>query len=331
MADKNSANLQFVTVEQPSDIKKAGYRRKVRSHVAKTQHRRAREANSTTTAFRFVQGTDGRKTKHRLGKPKRIEVEEYDTEQLSPQDAARQEICRRAAVDALHTNGPGALFASGAMYLRTMALDDADNDVGMVLNSIRCDVSTVWTLYEHYTTSQTQAFLGDNPEMRDRDHAACLLSFLWQDSTLLNVAMLSGTRKLLDSRGHALHTSEAYQLSQLRGRIIRRLNVAMADPVRRISDEVITAVLFFALYELRYTSTDAYNAHMTGLVLLINLRGGIAELRRSVSYIANMVVWCDQMGSRISGREPHAKKMLDCSTSDPSLRRTASPDAGRDP
>ncbi|KAM3414165.1 hypothetical protein BST61_g10823 [Cercospora zeina] len=318
MADTHSSNFEFVVAQQPSDTKKVGYRRKVRSHVTKTQHRRAREANSTKATFRFVQGTDGRKAKQKLGKSKRIEVEECVIEQLSPRDAARQDMCRRAAADALHTNGTGALFASGAMYLRTMALDDADNDVGIVLNSIRCDVSNVWTFYEHYTTSQTQAFLGDNPEMRDQDHAACLLSFLWQDSTLLNVAMLSGTRRLLDARGHALHTSEAYHLSQLRGRIIQRLNVAMDDPVRRISDQMITAVLFFALYELRYTSADAYSAHMSGLMRLINLRGGIAELRRSVSYIANMVVWCDRMGNRISGREPHAKKMLDRSTSDTS-------------
>lgn len=92
MTDNNSAKLQFVVVERPSDTKHAGYRRKVRSHVTKTQHRRAREASSAKAAFHFVQGNDGRRSKQKQDKDKRKEVEDHETEELSPQDAARQEL-----------------------------------------------------------------------------------------------------------------------------------------------------------------------------------------------------------------------------------------------
>lgn len=150
MTDKNSSDLQFVVVEQPSDTKHAGYRRKVRSHVTKTQHRRAREASSAKASFRFVQGNDGRKSKEKLNKGKRKEVEDHETEKLSPQDAARQELTRRAVAETVHTSGPGALFSTGAMYLRTIALDDADNDVGMVLSSLHCNVTAVWVRFTQY-------------------------------------------------------------------------------------------------------------------------------------------------------------------------------------
>lgn len=162
MTDKNSSSLQFVVVERPSDTKRAGYRRKVRSHVATTQHRRAREASSTKATLHFVQGNDGRRSKRKLDKDRltgstssssattSTAGEEYQAQEISPQDAARQELPRRTTAAALQTCGAGGMFATGAMYLRTIALDDADNDVGMVLNSLRCNVTTVWVCSADY-------------------------------------------------------------------------------------------------------------------------------------------------------------------------------------
>ncbi|GIZ48645.1 hypothetical protein CKM354_001169700 [Cercospora kikuchii] len=327
MADQSSSNLHFVVVGQPSDAQSAGYRRTVRSHVTKTQHRRAREATTTKLPYEFVEGSDGRRRKKRSAKGNTesntssssttpsasTDREENAVEELSSQHAVRQELTRRTTAASLQTSGASGMFSTGAMSLRTIALDDADNDVGMVLSSLRCNVTTVWTLYERHMISQTETWLAQNPEMRDTDHAACLLSFLWQDSTLLNVAMLSGTRKLLDTRGHALHPSELYHLTHLRGRIIQRINTAMTDPVRRISDQMICVVLFFALYELRYTSAGAYKAHMMGLVHMINMRGGIHEI---VHYIASMIIFLDRMCSRMIGGEPYANKMRERTTPD---------------
>lgn len=104
------------------------------------------------------------------------------------------------------------------------------------------------------------------------------LAFAFSHPLVLQIAVLLTTRYLLMALGKTDHPQSVYQLLKLRGLVISSINASLSDPTYATSDAVLVTVMMFAVHELWYTSKEAYHIHMAGLVRMVNLRGGLAQL-----------------------------------------------------
>lgn len=135
------------------------------------------------------------------------------------------------------------------------------------------------------------------------------MSFLCAEPALLTAAILVTTRYLLVRQGRPLQAKERYNMLLLQGQAIRSMNAALQDPVRSVSDRMLTAVALLAAYELKHGTREGFQAHMEGLVRMINLRGGLPEIGRADPYTERFLLWHDANTTSIAGCESYCQRV----------------------
>lgn len=120
---------------------------------------------------------------------------------------------------------------------------------------------------------------------------------------LLTVALLITIRYRLECLGYRNHAKDFMQVLQLEEFLIRRINAALKQPGRAISDPMLVAVALCAAYEVKNGNPQAYHIHMKGLMQMIDMRGGLAAVGRDDPYLERMLIWHDVNTSQIVGHE----------------------------
>ena len=88
------------------------------------------------------------------------------------------------------------------------------------------------------------------------------------------------------------HSANLIDLLYLKSRALTEINTALRDPNRATSDAVIGAVMKMAAYEAVFGDSAVFSAHMRGLSLMLNMRGGLGTLGLD-GLLERMVVWID--------------------------------------
>jgi hypothetical protein len=88
------------------------------------------------------------------------------------------------------------------------------------------------------------------------------------------------------------HSANLIDLLYLKSRALTEINAALRDPERATSDAVIGAVMKMAACEAVFGDSAVFSAHMRGLSLMLNMRGGLGTLGLD-GLLERMVVWID--------------------------------------
>jgi hypothetical protein len=88
------------------------------------------------------------------------------------------------------------------------------------------------------------------------------------------------------------HSANLIDLLYLKSRALTEINIALRDQERATSDAVIGAVMKMAAYEAVFGDSAVFSAHMRGLSLMLDLRGGLETLGLD-GLLERMVVWID--------------------------------------
>lgn len=81
---------------------------------------------------------------------------------------------------------------------------------------------------------------------------------------------------------------------------IREINGALEDPQRATSDQLIAAVAKMASYEALFGDRQIFNTHMTGLLRMVSLRGGLPALGLG-GLLERILLWIDSNAAHITG------------------------------
>ena len=127
--------------------------------------------------------------------------------------------------------------------------------------------------------------------------------FVFTDPVLLTVALLITIRYRLECLGYRNRERDFIQVLQLEEFLIQRVNTALQEPERAVSDPMLVTVALCAAYEVKNGNSDAYHIHMKGLMRMIDLRGGLGALYESDPYLERMLIWHDVNTSQIIGHE----------------------------
>jgi len=120
--------------------------------------------------------------------------------------------------------------------------------------------------------------------------------FILTDPAPLHAVMLMAASHYGNVRGSRAHTID---LLQLRGMAIREINDALADSQRATSDQLIAAVAKMASYEALFGDRQIFNTHMTGLLRMVSLRGGLPALGLG-GLLERILLWIDSNAAHIT-------------------------------
>lgn len=121
--------------------------------------------------------------------------------------------------------------------------------------------------------------------------------FILTDRASLHAVMLMAASHYTNVKGPRSHSID---LLQLRGMAIREINDALEDPQRATSDQLIAAVAKMASYEALFGDQQIFNTHMTGLLRMVSLRGGLPALGLG-GLLERILLWIDANASHITG------------------------------
>lgn len=121
--------------------------------------------------------------------------------------------------------------------------------------------------------------------------------FILTDAASLHAVMLMAASHYGNVRGSKSHTID---ILSLRGMAIAEINRALVDPQRATSDQVIAAVSQIASYEALFGDKQIYNTHMTGLLRMVSLRGGLPALGLD-GLLERILLWVDSNAAHITG------------------------------
>lgn len=117
------------------------------------------------------------------------------------------------------------------------------------------------------------------------------------DRASLHAVMLMAASHYGNVRGSRSHTID---ILQLRGMAISEINGALEDPNRATSDQLIAAVASMASYEALFGDRRIFNTHMTGLLRMVSLRGGLPALGLD-GLLERILLWIDANAAHITG------------------------------
>lgn len=153
------------------------------------------------------------------------------------------------------------------------------------------------TEQDHYLTNMAV----DIPDLDGPDAKGLLrkvfFPFVLTDAASLHAVMLIAASHYGNVRGSKSHTID---ILSLRGMAMAEINRALADPQRATSDQVIAAVSQVASYEALFGDHQIYNTHMTGLLRMVSLRGGLPALGLD-GLIERLLLWVDANAAHIMG------------------------------
>lgn len=127
--------------------------------------------------------------------------------------------------------------------------------------------------------------------------------FVFRDPVLLTVALLITIRYRLECLGYRNRAKDFIQVLLLEDFLIRRVNAALQQPDRAVSDPMLVAVALCSAYEVKNGNPEAYHVHMQGLLRMIDMRGGLKAIHRDDPYLERMLIWHDVNTSEILGHE----------------------------
>lgn len=133
--------------------------------------------------------------------------------------------------------------------------------------------------------------------------------FIFTDPVLLTVALLITIRYRLECLGYRNRARDFMQVLMLEDFLIKRVNAALKQPGRAVSDPMLVAVALCAAYEVKNGNPDAYHVHMKGLMQMIDIRGGLAAVGEGDPYLERMLIWHDVNTSQIVGHKGYLLHM----------------------
>lgn len=133
--------------------------------------------------------------------------------------------------------------------------------------------------YEYLVLSQTPEFERQYSDIATPGSAyQSLFPEIFRDPALLSACMLLSLSQMTAAMPQPVDPKFTYHILQLRGHVIREINVAMQDHGRRMGDHLVVAILLLATCEALHGLRKSYPIHMIGLMNLVNHRGGLRAL-----------------------------------------------------
>jgi hypothetical protein len=348
-----SNTFKFVnyTSADPVNVQNGKVRKQVRSHVSKWQHSQSRAryidaaqskalgvdsgaddvagfnqnaSDSSTPGTSLGQSAAGSSTRvsvegevHRTNPEARDGYSKQNNEELDAEDTLfSPEACKLAS------SGLTKAFSQGVMSIRTVALQDSENIIGISLKDMQLELSSVMSLYKNICEVQAPDFARQYSIKDDQASWGRFYSFVWTDPILLSTAVLLGVRNQLDVLGRCIDGQTFASVLHIERFLMQSINAALGDPVRGISDQMLIAVALCAAYEIKHGSGACYHVHMQGLVQMINLRGGLIAIGSPDPYIVRLLVWIDTNTSKLAGCRPYLQGMVNGLTAHPHANTT---------
>ncbi|KAF2764822.1 hypothetical protein EJ03DRAFT_355439 [Teratosphaeria nubilosa] len=292
---QNQIDFQFLNFSHPSDAKASRARRTVRSHVTRQQHQREHALQAARRAQSFQEP-------------------EFETEPPS---------LRRPHARTFPEQRPSTLELPGttATILRAPstsspeASSNSPSPAASPTDSLAPGVDLAgiyperWHPYiprimEDYQTNMAV----DIPEL-DRTVTSGLLRtrffpFTMTDAASVHAVTLMAASNYSRVRGPRSHTID---LLQLKGMAIAAINSGLSDPRRAMSDQVIIAVAMMASFEALYGDGAFFETHMTGLVRMVTLRGGLHALGLD-GLLERILLWIDSNATHMLGKSVYFNK-----------------------
>ncbi|KAK4622231.1 hypothetical protein CLAFUR4_07376 [Fulvia fulva] len=210
------------------------------------------------------------------------------------------EIVTTPAVDSEQPALPGSPaavnFSQGVMAARTFLFHDQDNVVGIVLKHLRFDLSSVLATYKVIVQMQSQDFERNQPDMPAMKPGSTWLRFweyIWTDPAIMIGAVLLTVTFRLQMWEKPPDHPHWYHLLHLRGFFIRTIDAAFRDPVRCTCDQMLVAVALASAFEVKYNQNmdQGYHTHMRGLVKMVRMRGGLAQIATTDPFLERFLLW----------------------------------------
>ncbi|TKA25889.1 hypothetical protein B0A50_05644 [Salinomyces thailandicus] len=287
---KAQIDFQFLNFSHPSDAKASRARRTVRSHVTRQQH--AREQQQRAQSYH--------------GKPSEpTQVPESSRRHavtLPSERPSTLELPGRSKGDLPLASSPETSSQSPSpipspTYPPENRVDPADVYPETWLPHIP-------RVMEGYLSNLVVDIPGVDPATTRDLLRTRFYPFITTDAATLHAVILVAASRY--TRLHGPH-SHAIELLQLRGMAIREINSALEDPKRGTSDQLITAVAKMASYEALFGDRSVCHTHMTGLLRMVTLRGGLPQLGVD-GLLERLLLWIDANATAIMGREIYFDK-----------------------
>jgi hypothetical protein len=328
--------FKFVTYTSPDDARAGQARTQVRSNAARWHHKHSRARPRNAAHFRDMAphrdidagNVDAKEIVFHVSDPSRpVDVadqlnlpEHTERREVSSaeHDSPRQNI-DESNIDAtlftpeacrIASEGSGRSFSQGSMSFRTIALQDSQNIIGMGLNDMQLELSSVMGLYKNICETQAIDFARQYNIGGDQASWGRFYAFVYTDPILLSTAVLLGVRNQLDVLGKCIDGRTFTSVLQIERFLMLRVKDALGDPVRGISDQMLIAVALCAAYEIKHGTGACYHIHMQGLVQMIHLRGGLLAIGSPDPYIVRLLTWIDTNTSKIAGCRPYLQGMV---------------------
>ncbi|TKA55294.1 hypothetical protein B0A55_12882 [Friedmanniomyces simplex] len=291
-APRSQIDFQFLNFSHPSDAKASNARKAVRSHVTKQQHQKEQKLQQERRAKSF-QGVSS--DPEQRPPPRRQHAGTFPPERPTTIDLPILPIQRNAGGSL--ASSPEALSASSSGSPAASPIHPPER---------RIDPSELYPEAWHLSIPRIMdAYLSNMAvEVPDLDAAevqdllrARFFPFVITDAAPFHAVLLVATTHYRRSRGAPAHAIDPLQL---RGMAIREINRALEDPVRATSDQLIAAVAHMACYEALCGDRDIFNTHMTGLLRLVSMRGGLPTLGLE-GLLERILLWIDANATHIVG------------------------------
>ncbi|KAF2725485.1 hypothetical protein K431DRAFT_215635 [Polychaeton citri CBS 116435] len=298
--NKAQIDFQFLNFSHPSEAKASRARRTVRSHVTRQQHQREQAAIAA----------------------KRAKSIEESSPQAESSSSAQQAGPARTSSHSTPTR-------SLELPVRTVPSQGSPESTSSSpineelerINPLEV-YPTEWLPYiprilEHYF----HQIAADNPDLDNSGEKGLmrtrLLPYAFTDLASMHALMLVAATHYGKARGSKAH---AVDLLSLRGLAIRAINEALGDESRATSDQIIIAVSNMAWFEVLFGDPQVYGTHMTGLLRLVSLRGGLPALGLD-GLLEKFILWIDANAAHLVRGKVHFDRAVF-----PSSKRHPHPD-----
>lgn len=305
-ASASQIDFQFLNFSHPSDAKASRARRTVRSHVTRQQHKAEHAAAAARRAKSYPQPeTEPQEVPHRPAHAASFPLERPTTLDLPTRPAPS------GSSDASSQSPSPTGSPMNSIETRIDPTDiypDAWHPcIPRILVSAMEHCFNLAPLAVHEANAQQDYYLSyiavDIPDV-DGPHARGLLRsrffpFVLTDPAPLHSVMLIAASHYGNAYGSKSHTIDILQLKDM---AYKEINSAIGDPVRQTSDQLIAAVAKMAAYEALFGNQQSYKTHMTGLLRMVSMRGGLPAMGLD-GLLERMLLWIDSNAAFISGSD----------------------------
>ncbi|KAI6869698.1 hypothetical protein KC338_g3359 [Hortaea werneckii] len=281
---KSQIDFQFLNFSHPSDAKASRARRTVRSHVTRQQHAREQQHRAQSyhgQASELAQVPESSR-RHAVTmpseRPTTLELPESSRMNfpfaLSPEDSSPSPS---PLVSPSHS--PGDRVDAADVYPEAW-------------------LPHIPRVLEGYLSNLVVDIPGVDPATVRELLRTRFYPFITTDAATMHTVILVAASRF--TKLHGVH-SHGIELLSLRGMAIREINAALEDPRRATSDQLVTAVAKMASYEALFGDRNVCHTHMTALLRMVTLRGGLPQLGLD-GLLERLLLWIDANATCIMDR-----------------------------